>query len=355
MDKGASTVFQTFEWLSTWHDVVGQPAGVQPRIVVVADRGGTPLLLLPLAICREPCGRSLQFLGGHSTDYNAPVVAPRFAAEAGPDDVRRLWAGILDRLPAVDLVRLERMPLTVDGLPNPLAGLPGLHHAHDAYAATLPPTFAAFAKARSAQFFSQNRRKRRKLEALGPVEVVAPDSGAERAELVRFLLEHKSRWQVASGLANTFGQAEQRALYERLTQTPFAEGGIHVAGLKVGGAWVAALWGTVFRGQYAMILTTYREDWSQHSVGRLLMESVIQDCIARGDLSRFDLTVGGEGYKAHWADRSDPLYDLVAARSLRGRLFLALRRVLKRCRQAMARAPGPATAARRPPEPESGS
>ena len=234
---------------------------------------------------------------------------------------------------------LQRLPLTVDGLPNPLGALPNLRHELNGYAASLPTTYEAFAKARSTHFFGQNRRKRRKLEAAGAVEVVVAEESTDRSEIVRFLIEHKSRWQVASGLANTFGRPEQRAFYERLTQRAFAEGSIHVAGLRIDGEWVAALWGTIFRGRYAMILTTYREDWGHYSVGRLLMESVIQACIARGDLALFDLTVGDEGYKAHWSDLTTPLYDLLAAVSLRGRLFLAARNVRRGSRRLLARVP----------------
>ncbi len=335
---GACTLFQSYEWLSAWQETVGRCEGVMPCIVEVSGADGTPLLLLPLGIYRGAHGRALQFLGGYSTDYNAPVIDRRLAAGIEPGDARQLWAVILDLLPSVDLVWLQRLPLTVDGVPNPLGALPNLRHAQDAYAATLPATYEAFAKARSTQFFSQNRRKRRKLEGAGAVEIVLAEEAAERAEIVRFLLDHKSRWQVASGLPNTLGAPAQRALYERLTEGRFAEGGVLVAGLRVDGEWVAALWGTIFRGSFAMILTTYREDWAPFSVGRLLMERVIQACIARGDLTLFDLTVGEEGYKAHWSDRTTPLYEILAARSLRGRLYLVARSLHRRWKRVDPRA-----------------
>ena len=87
MAAGACTVFQSFEWLAAWQDTVGRSEGVTPCIIEVAAQDGSPLLILPLGIYRGPHGRSLQFLGGHSTDYNAPVVDRRLAVEIEQGDV----------------------------------------------------------------------------------------------------------------------------------------------------------------------------------------------------------------------------------------------------------------------------
>ncbi|KAB1074049.1 GNAT family N-acetyltransferase [Methylobacterium planeticum] len=316
------SAFQTFEWVSTWFDTVGVATGVNACLVHVTTRGGETLLLLPLALTLKGSVRSLEFLGGDLTDYNLPLINPKRAI--GTIDMARLWSNILARLPRVDLVRLTRMPLAFDGVPNPLASLPGLKPHTNAYGASLPDNFAAFAAARSTQFFSQNRRYRRRLEKIAPVRVAFPEAEAERLAITRFLLEHKSRWQQAAGLSDTLAQDARVAFYERMTGAPMREGSISVAGLWVGDELVAGLWGVIFRGRYAFLITTYRADWSRLSVGRLLIESVIQMCIARGDLTVFDLTVGEEGYKADWADHTLPLYRYQAARTLRGRLILAL-------------------------------
>lgn len=319
---GACTVFQTYEWLAVWRETIGVSEGAVERIVQVAAGNGQTLMLLPLAIHRHPWGRSLQFLGGGLTDYNAAVVEPDFAARLTANDLARLWAAILGHLPAVDVVWLKRMPARVDGVPNPLAALQ-VRHAIDAFAARLPATFDAFAKARSTQFFSQNRRYRRRLEKIGPVRVVTARATRERIEIVRFLIAHKARWQRAGGVSENFSRPDYTAFYEQVTARTFPEGEIDVSGLYVGDDLVAGLWGAVFRGRYAFLVTSYSADWSRLSVGRLLMESVIARCIERGDLALFDLTVGEESYKANWADHSTSLYEHLSPRSIRGRLFVA--------------------------------
>ena len=56
-------------------------------------------------------------------------------------------------------------------------------------------------------------------------------------------------------------------------------------------------------------------------------------CIARGDLTVFDLTVGEESYKASWADHTLPLYRYETARSIRGHLIVGLRSAREHARE----------------------
>src|SRR5688572_4098107 len=72
--------FQTFEWLSTWHETIGAAERIEPRIVHVADACGNTLMLLPLAIQQRFGLSFLTFLGGVVTDYNAPIIRADFAA-----------------------------------------------------------------------------------------------------------------------------------------------------------------------------------------------------------------------------------------------------------------------------------
>ena len=71
--------------------------------------------------------RIVEFADLELTDYNAPVLgaaAPRDAKAA-----RALWRDLLTalrRLPGgADLIRLRKMPIDLDGRPNPLALLDG--------------------------------------------------------------------------------------------------------------------------------------------------------------------------------------------------------------------------------------
>lgn len=322
----ACYVFQTFEWNNVWKETIGRTQRVSERIVHVAAADGRTLLLLPLGIYDHRYFTSLQFLGGGVTDYNAPVIDRVFAGSVSASGFAKLWQIVIGLMPSVDLVCLVRMPKTIEGTPNPMLGLPDVRHGDQAHAAVLPASFADFAAARSKEFFRQNRYKWRRLAKLGEVEVCFPSAQAERDEIVRVATQQKSQWLIQYGLPNVFGQPEVREFYARLTNTPLQTGDILAASLRVGHHIVATMWGPKFRSRYYFLLTSYDSNWSQYSVGRLLMESLVQWCISQRDVRVFDLTVGDEGYKLHWSDHALELHQHLEARTLRGAAVAAWRR-----------------------------
>jgi CelD/BcsL family acetyltransferase involved in cellulose biosynthesis len=109
-----------------------------------------------------------------------------------------------------------------------------------------------------------------------------------------------------------------------MAQRDFERGLIQVSALRVGEAIVATHWGMVFRSRFYWLMPTFEAgDWARFSVGRLLMQSLVEWSISRG-LSRFDLTVGDEAYKRLWADHSMPLYEYIRGMTTKGRLFCEL-------------------------------
>lgn len=314
----ACYVFQTFEWNSVWQNTIGRTQRVAPRVVHVAAADGRTLMLIPLGIYQNRFFSSLQFLGGDATDYNAPVIDRGFAGAVTANGFASLWHIILELMPNVDLVYLARMPETIEETPNPMVSLPSVRRNGTAFAAALPTSFAEFAAVRSADFFRQNRYKWRRLAKAGTVEVRFASDPAEREDIVRVAAEQKTEWLAHYGLPNLFGRPEVREFYKRLTHTRFPGGGIVVVALRVGQRIVATMWGARFRNRYCFLLSSYDGDWSRFSVGRLLMESVVQWCIAQGDIKVFDLTVGHEPYKLHWSDHVLPLHQQLNARTLKG-------------------------------------
>jgi CelD/BcsL family acetyltransferase involved in cellulose biosynthesis len=321
----ACYVFQTFEWNSVWKNTIGSTQRVAERVVHVAAADERTLMLLPLGIYQHRYFTSLQFLGGDATDYNAPVIDRAFASAVSANGFAKLWRIIIGLMPRFDLVYLARMPKTIEETPNPMLYLPAVRRSETAFAATLPASFADFTAARSTDFFRQNRYNWRRLAKLGAVEVRFPSDQTERDEIVQVAAAQKTEWLTHYGLPNLFGRPEVREFYKRLTNVPFETGDIVVASLRVGQRIVATMWGPRFRSRYCFLLSSYDSEWSQFSVGRLLMESVVQWCIAQRDVKVFDLTVGHEAYKLHWSDHVLPLHQQLDARTLKGAAVAAYR------------------------------
>src|SRR5688572_24167817 len=121
------TVFQTFDWLETWQRCIGTLTGTTPAIVV-GRQGEAIVFILPLAV--EPRGfvRRLTFLGHDLCDYNAPLLAPDFAAAVGPNGFAPIWREIRQLVQATpglhhDTIVMEKLPERVGAQENPLMSL----------------------------------------------------------------------------------------------------------------------------------------------------------------------------------------------------------------------------------------
>ncbi|MGH7095509.1 MAG: GNAT family N-acetyltransferase [Stellaceae bacterium] len=334
LETSAGFVFQTFEWHATWQATIGTAEGVAPHIVHLADAGGRTLMLLPLGIYRQGRVRELRFLGGLVTDYNAPLIDPEFAAALGPREMAALWADILERLPRVDLVRLRRMPETIEGVPNPFIALAGASHTENGHAATLPATIAEFRAGRSTALFRENRRKRRRLAEKGDLAFLWPAEPELVEEMFSALARQKSRRWRETGQRDWFAEPGYRKFYRTLTDILLPSGQVVLTALRVGDEIVATKWGTVFRGRYCDLISGYEEgEWARLSVGRLLIENVIEWCIETGDIAIYDLTGGEEAYKQRWTDHSIRLFFYTAPCSLLGRAIVATHNVKERLRR----------------------
>src|SRR4051812_39307922 len=123
-DISPSTPFQHPQWYDAWYAAFTGAEAIEPLIAVVTDAStGEPAVLLPLIRRRQNSIAIVEFADLDLTDYNAPILgaaAPRDARAA-----RALWRSLLSalrRMPAAaDLVRLRKVPVDLDGKPNPLA------------------------------------------------------------------------------------------------------------------------------------------------------------------------------------------------------------------------------------------
>jgi CelD/BcsL family acetyltransferase involved in cellulose biosynthesis len=327
ISDGACFGFQCFEWIATWQATIGAAEGVAPLIVHLADRDGGMLLFLPLGIYYQHKLRVLSFLGGKMTDYNAPIIAPRFAENISAVAFAELWRAIVEMLPPVDAIWLRRMPATIHGIGNPMARLVAVRQTECTYAARLPGSFAAFQEHHDRHFFSGNRRYRRRLSEQGRLTFELPRDPAEALRLLAILLEEKSRRLRAIGAHDTFADPRYRRFYESLTRTSFQAGRVHICRLAIGDQIIAIHFGLLFRGRLCGVLMSWADQWRRFAPGRLLLEEVVKCAIADAEIEIFDLTVGDERYKRHWTDHSEPIYEYFVPRSLGGAVLFSVNRM----------------------------
>jgi CelD/BcsL family acetyltransferase involved in cellulose biosynthesis len=316
------TPFQTFDWLFAWQRHVGAAKEVTP-VIVIARRGDQILFLLPLGVQRRGMVRRLAFLGDVLCDYNAPLLAPDFAALA-PDGFLALWRGIrtlLQATPATrhDLIAFDKMPAKVGGQNNPMLALNAQLNPSGAYETELPAGWEAYYSAkRSSSTRRRDRTKLKRLGELGPVKFVNPDTSAELALTFDLLVQQKSKAFARMGVPNLFAPTGHAAFYRELATSPRYRSLVHLSRLDVGNTWAALNLGITFRDCYFHILASYDDgETSRFGPGAAHLRELLRYAIERG-LKRFDFTIGDEPYKRDWCDTEQQLFDYSTATSLRG-------------------------------------
>jgi CelD/BcsL family acetyltransferase involved in cellulose biosynthesis len=262
----------------------------------------------------------LVWLGGIVTDYNAPLVDPRFAAACTINRIDRLWQAIVT-LSQTDIVWLLRMPANFpDRAANPMAKERHAQRTGNAYAATLPATLDNFVSTRSRTYFAGTRRARRKLERLGSVRLEMPATRAEIDAIAEAMLQQKTRRFAETGAPPLRPWVER--FYRTLVHVALPDGQPHAACLRVDGEIVATHVGAMHRNCFYWLMPGFEAAWSRYSVGRLMLYALVEWCIMRG-LGTIDLTVGDEHYKRFWADHRLPLFEARYARNARGGCLMA--------------------------------
>ena len=305
--------FQCFGWQMAWWETLGR--GVQPCPVLVEDAAG-PAMILPLGVYRRHGLRVLGFGGGIVTDYHAPLLRRGFVA-----DMASLWPRILAALPPADLLALDKMPPDVEGAPNPMAALDGVTEHDAAFSLSLPASLDALLATRRANLRGDSRRKRRRLNEIGPLRHEEADGPAAMETALAAMMQRKSRRWIETGNRDAFLDPAMGAFYRLATERCPAV----ASRLLVGEEVVAAHWGLRDRGRFLYLMVGWSGgDWGKLSVGRIMVEELIGSAIAHGDHT-FDLTVGGEAYKLDWSDARMPLLALEQALTWRGAALLRAR------------------------------
>lgn len=318
------TVFQSFDWLSTWWNHIGNPSGVVPAIVAGHDDQGRLLFLFPFGIETRRLTRRLTWLGTDRCDYNGPLLAVDFSAQVDAAHFARIWSDILQSLQdrprlRFDVVSLEKMPECVGAQRSPFMAFAVTEHPDGAYLTDLADTWEAFYNAkRSSSIRKRDRYRRRKLSEFGDVAMKNPEAADDIVATLATLIEQKSRAFAKMGVANFFDAPGYRAFLYDLATNPRFRGLTHTSSLTVNSSMAAVNFGLQFRGRYYHLLASYDDnELSRFGAGTLHLQELLQYAVEHG-FKQFDFTIGDERYKSEWCDGETVLFDYVTPVTLRG-------------------------------------
>lgn len=312
----AATVFQGRAWLAAWYATVGSKPGIEPLILdlreATTDR---PLLFFPLIVLREGRRRVVTFADHGLSDYNGPVIARTGILPS----TKELWAAIRSALPPADIVRLEKMPLAIDGVRNPLADIAGVRPSRlQGNVITIDGTWEAYLKSLERTFRKELGRSLRVFERHEGARFERIVD-ADRARYIIAQLEKLQSERIRDlGLIYTLDEADSAALYRRLVEDNIAQGRAILTALTVGDEVVAALLAIADKSRYAMVrLGTAGGAWRTASPGRLVIERTMHTLYTEGRRS-FDFTTGDYAYKRRLGVKPVELVELTKMLSLAG-------------------------------------
>jgi CelD/BcsL family acetyltransferase involved in cellulose biosynthesis len=316
------TPFQHPQWYDGWYGAFANTRGIVPLIAVITDAAtGERTALLPLILRQGDGIRIVEFADLDLTDYNAPVLGPAAPRDAGA--ARRMWRDLLAalrKLPGgADLIRLRKLPVDLDGRPNPLALLDA------AGPCSLNGNLIITGADYDAWRHQLERTSRKELERSWRVFTRHPEAGfrlaANADEALTFLattdVQQGTRMQ-SLGLNFILNEERCADFYRALVRDGTAGGYAVVSALTAGEEIVATLLGIRTGARYVMIrISNAGGKWSNCSPGRLIIERTMA-ALHRDGVREFDFSIGNYAYKRRFGVTRTPLVDLSAALSWRG-------------------------------------
>ena len=343
-ERGHALPFQRLAWLDTWYRHCTGP-GIQPLIVFVQDgASGRDVLGLALVRRRMSVTSVVTFADGGLSDYNAPAVAAGFFDTC---DGAALLRTLRRDLPG-DLIRFEKMPVTIDGRPNPLAALPGaLPSSLIGNILHVPGTWDAWHRGLERTFRKELERASRVFER-NPDAVFRRYEAGPEADRVYVELKRLQAARIAElKLPYTLGHEPARSFYDDIAAEGLRNGTAILTALSVGNEVVAALLGITDGTHYAMTrLATPGPQWKHFSPGRLLIERTLKTLHAEG-LREFDFTIGDYPYKRRLGVTPVAMVDVTIALSPLGLWGVTRARLKASIKRGVARLVGMARTARR--------
>ncbi|NOJ42444.1 GNAT family N-acetyltransferase [Bradyrhizobium australiense] len=321
-DISPPTPFQHPQWYDAWYGAFAGADGVTPLIAIVTDAStGEPALLLPLIRRQQGRIAIVEFADLDLTDYNAPILG-----SAAPPDARAaraLWRSLLSalrRMPdAADLIRLRKVPVDLDGKPNPLTLLDA------AGACSLNGNLVTTGENYDAWRYTLEKTVRKELErswrvfTRDPAACFAIVTDTDEALRILSTTEVQQGTRMLSlGLNYILNDETCAAFYRNLVRDGVGNGYALVSALTVGDEVVATLLGIRTGSRYVMIrISNAGEKWSNCSPGRLIIERTMA-ALHKDGVREFDFSVGNYAYKRRFGVMRLPLIDISAALSWRG-------------------------------------
>lgn len=292
-----SSVFQTYEWITSWWEVYG---ATRKLLIIAVYRDDRLVGLAPLMMAPARIGSSIiKFIGDGNADYCDFILsephAPLLRAIVDYLASRRAeWGSIcLNNIP-------QQSP-TVEWL-KPLCAnqqLPLLFRR-----SVVCPTFIFEQPGNAADAILNKdslKRPYNYFRAHGDVQFIECTSVEQASALLPLFFEqHIGRWQGTSN-PSLFTNPDNREFYSKLLARMLPTGWLAFSVVHFNQQPIAFHYGFEYGGRFLWYKPSFDSGYRKHSPGNLLLRFLMQQAIDHGCLE-FDFTIGNEEFKRRYSN-----------------------------------------------------
>lgn len=319
---------QSLSWITAWSEQEGADL-----IVASLSAGGRPLLMIALEVVQTGPFRVARFPGGRHANGNFPLLGD--SATVPPAALRSMCEAIARARPDIDLLALERLTDSIEGVANPLLSLPHTPSPNLALAVDLEGGFEALlSRSSGKRKRKKHRSQTRKFEAAGGFRLITAATPDECERLLSEFFDMKRDRFAKMGVADAFAEPRVKAFFRCLFVGALGPDrpDFVLDALEVGGK-LRAVTGSSRRGNRLICeFGAIREDdLAQASPGDFLFfENIQRAC--RDGYSVYDFSVGDEPYKRLWCNLESRQHDVFVPLTMKGRLLALARRTTNRAK-----------------------
>jgi CelD/BcsL family acetyltransferase involved in cellulose biosynthesis len=319
--RALATPYQSFAWVSTWHQQVSGPAGMKPLIVIGLDHYGSPLFLLPFVTYQKWSLTVASFFGEDHSNANIGIWRRDILADLTAADCHKILADVAAAR-RIDLFALRNQPLQWSGRPNPFALLPYQPAPDDLFALEFNGAGGeqVLKHCMKASMRGRLRTKERKLQQLAGYRYARASNAADVDRYLDTFFRQKAAHFRVQGINNVFADPAIEAFLRAACHDGLIEGHptIQLHALECD-AEVLTVFGGVSDGKrFSCMFNSYTiSENGRWSPGLIILTHVVAYC-ADAKLQSFDLGIGHAHYKTFFCKQSEPLFNSFVAGSARG-------------------------------------
>ncbi len=325
-------VFQTFDWAWPAWKCVASKRGRQLHVIVGRNEGRV-VLIWPLVSYDQLGLRLARTLDSETTEYRDLIV------ESSADSkgiISQAWKFVTTRC-GIDALYLQYVPggSLLDAMARRGGGIITDQEEHRYLDCREFADWPGYFQSRSTNRRSDLRRRRRRLEETGIVEVVRISTAEQLSAFLPWLFETKiAALSGIEGTTDWFTAPQHKEFLTSLLHRGLTSGGAIATALTVDGNYIAGKVDADFQTTRTLLITTYDRDWARFAPGVILYEVSLCEAFDKGS-SIVDFRIGDEPHKANWTNRTGLVRDYWAPCTGKGRVYIAwrttgLRKTMKR-------------------------